>query len=60
MQFKDGMRYVGGFIDTEATRLEWVTPQVLNWAEGVRILAGYATQYPQTAYAGLVMSLQAE
>eukprot|EP00957_Ditylum_brightwellii_P094769 7217013-Ditylum_brightwellii.AAC.1 len=60
MQFREGQRYVGGYIGAEATRLEWVRPQIEKWADGVRTLTSFAKQYPQTAYAGLVMSLQAE
>ena len=56
----DGYRYVGGFIGGQQQETEWVKPKVAAWVEGVRILAGFAGRYPQTAYAGLVMSLQAE
>ena len=37
---------------------EWVRSKVEAWAHGVRILAKIARQYPQSAYAGLGMSLQ--
>eukprot|EP00957_Ditylum_brightwellii_P086504 6581866-Ditylum_brightwellii.AAC.1 len=57
---KDGQRYVGGFVGTEETRLEWVQPQIEQWGKGVKTLATFSLMYPQTAYAGLVMSLQAE
>eukprot|EP00957_Ditylum_brightwellii_P117987 8998967-Ditylum_brightwellii.AAC.1 len=32
MTFTNGQRYVGGFIGTEETRLDWVRPQVEQWA----------------------------
>ncbi|KAI2506102.1 hypothetical protein MHU86_8333 [Fragilaria crotonensis] len=35
-------------------------PQVQQWIEGVHCLAAAARRYPQTAYAGLSQSLQAE
>ena len=39
---------------------EWVKPQVVAWAHGVRVLAKIARQHPQSAYVGLGMSLQSE
>ena len=59
-QHKEGSRYIGGFIGTDASRDEWLRPQIETWTEGVKTLAKVATRYPQTAYAGLVKSLQTE
>jgi len=56
----DGHRYVGGFIGTAARRDEWLAPQIQQWVSGVHQLAKVARRYPQTAYAGLVRSLQTE
>ena len=38
----------------------WVKPQVEAWDHGVRVLAKTARRYPQSAYAGLGMSLHLE
>lgn len=59
-QHKAGARYVGGFVGTEEARQEWLLPQIQNWIYGVEKLASVAKRYPQTAYAGLVKSLQTE
>jgi hypothetical protein len=59
-QYKDGHRYVGGFIGTRASRLEWLEPQIQKWIDGIESLAKVAKRFPQTAYAGLVKSLQSE
>jgi hypothetical protein len=44
----------------EEAKREWVDGEVQKWAEGVRLLAKVASRFPQTAYAGLVKSLQTE
>ena len=51
---------MGGFVGSDAERDAWVCPKVDKWAAGVKVLAGFATKHPQTAYAGVAMSLQAE
>ena len=56
----DGTRYLGGFIGLANRRAEWLRPQIEEWAEGVRRLARVARRFPQTAFAGLSKSLQAE
>ena len=38
----------------------WVKPQVEAWAHGVRVLSKIDRRHPQSAYAGLGMSLQSE
>jgi hypothetical protein len=60
VKYSRGQRYLGGFIGRKKERDEWVSAKAEEWANGVRILAGIARKYPQTAYAGLTMSLQAE
>ena len=56
----EGTRYIGGFIGSNASQDEWLQPQIDSWVDGVKKLAGVAKRYPQTAYAGLVKSLQTE
>ena len=56
----DGTRYLGGFIGLANRRAEWLRPQIEEWTEGVRRLARVARRFPQTAFAGLSKSLQAE
>lgn len=53
-------RYVGGFIGTEEKKDEWLTPKIQEWVAEVKILAKAAKRYQQTAYSGLVRSLQTE
>ena len=60
IQFSRGQRYVGGFIGTEDTRQEWLKPMIQQWVDGVKTLAAVASRFPQTAYAGMASSLQAE
>jgi hypothetical protein len=38
----------------------WLDPKVKKWVAGVEILARIASRFPQTAYAGLASSHQAE
>jgi hypothetical protein len=38
----------------------WLDPKVKKWVAGVEILARIASRFPQTAYAGLALSLQAK
>ena len=59
-QYSSGSRYVGGFVGDAKSQSEWVDPQIEKWVEGVKTLAKVAKKYPQTAYAGLVQSLQGE
>jgi hypothetical protein len=58
--FRDGSRYVGGFIGTDEAKREWLEPQIQQWVAGIETLSRVAKRYPQTAYAGLVKSLQTE
>ena len=38
----------------------WLLPKAAEWVETIETLGRFAIRYPQTAYAGLAMSLQAE
>ena len=60
LKHSQGERYLGGFIGSEGALKEWVLPKVEGWVHGVQTLARFAKRYPQSAYAGLAMSLQSE
>ncbi len=60
MNFCRGKRYVGGFVGSETMLERWLDPKVKKWVAGVEILARIALRFPQTAYAGLALSLQAK
>ena len=60
VNFCRGKRYVGGFVGLEAMLERWIDPKVEKWVAGIEILARIASRFPQTAYAGLVSSLQAK
>ena len=51
---------MGGFIGDAAAEREWLKEKLQRWTELVRILAGVAHNHPQSAYAGLLKSLQQE
>jgi hypothetical protein len=58
--YRDGTRYVGGFVGSDEARQAWLMPQIQRWVRGVTKLATIAKRYPQSAYAGLTKSLQSE
>jgi hypothetical protein len=58
--YTEGYRYVGGFLGTAEALGQWLDPKIQKWVKGVQSLAQVARRYPQTAYAGLAMSLQQE
>ena len=60
IQYTRGHRYVGGFVGSDEAEVCWIEPQVKTWVQGVESLAKVALRYPQSAYTGLVWSLQAE
>ncbi len=60
VNFCHGKHYIGGFVGSEAMLERWLDPKVKKWVTGVEILARIASRFPQTAYAGLASSLQAE
>ena len=45
VRFSRGTRYVGGFVDNNESLREWVAPQVVGWASGVRALAHVARRF---------------
>ena len=51
---------MGGFVGSGTEEARWIDPKVEQWVEGVHTLSKVARRYPQTAYAGLSKSLQAE
>jgi hypothetical protein len=59
-QKSDGHRYLGGFVGSGTAEANWIDPKIKEWIDGVIALSKVATRYPQTAYAGLAFSLQAE
>jgi hypothetical protein len=59
-QKSDGHRYLGGFVGSGAAEANWIDPKIEEWIAGVITLSKVAIRYPQTAYAGLAFSLQAE
>ena len=60
LNFVSGSRYLGAYLVPQAELEAWVKPQVEAWSHGVRLLAKISRRHPQSAYAGLVMSLQSE
>ena len=60
LNFVSGSSYLGAYLGPQAELYAWVKPQVEAWAHGVKLLAKIAQRHPQSAYAGLGMSLQAE
>ncbi len=60
VNFCQGKCYVGGFVGSEAMLEHWLDPMVKKWLTGIETLARIAVRFPQTAYAGLVSSLQAK
>jgi hypothetical protein len=51
---------VGGFVGSEAMLKLWIDPMVKKWGAGIETLVRIAVMFPQNAYAGLVLSLQAK
>jgi hypothetical protein len=60
VNFCHGKRYVGGNVRSEAMLECWMDPKVKKWVAGIGILAHIALRFPQTAYVGLVSSLQSK
>ena len=59
-QFQQSQGHLGGFVGSGPTEEAWIDPQIERWVDGVKALARVAHRFPQTAYAGLCHSLQAE
>ena len=60
VKWRRGHRYVGGHVGLMAMLSRYAEPKVANWVHTVEVLARIEVKYPQSAYAGLTMSLQAE
>ena len=60
LNFVSGHRYLGAYLGPQADLEAWVKPQVEAWSHGVKVLAKIPRRHPQSAYAGLGMSLQLE
>ena len=60
LNFVSGSRYLGAYLGPRDQLEAWVKPQVEAWTHGVNVLAKIARRQPQSAYVGLVMSLQLE
>ena len=55
-----GHRYVGGYVESLEMRNRWIGPKVDSWVVAVKTIAMIAGKYPQSAYHGFALSLQAE
>ena len=60
INYVDGSRYLGAYLGPREELEEWVWPKVETWVHRICILAKISNQYPQSAYAGLGMSIHIE
>ena len=60
LNYVSGSRYLGAYLGPQAELEAWVKPQAEAWAHGVKVVAKISRRHPQSAYAGLGMSLQLE
>ena len=60
LNFVIGSAYLGAYLCPRDQLEAWVKPQVEAWAHGVIVLGKIARRHPQSAYAGLGMSLKIE
>ena len=60
MHFNRVQRYLGGFCGGQEEMEQWSCHKVKEWSETIETLGRFAVRYPQTAYVGLAMLLQAE
>ena len=60
IQSSRGKRYLGGFIGSNASKVDWLGGMVTTWVAAVEMLALVARNYPQAVYAGFTFSLQNE
>ena len=58
INYVDGSRCLGDYLGPNEDLEDWLRPKVEAWSHGVRTLDKIPKQYPQSAYAGLGMSLQ--
>ncbi|KAL7475011.1 hypothetical protein ACHAW6_000948, partial [Cyclotella cf. meneghiniana] len=60
VKFSRGQCYVGGFIGSTASLINWLRPMIDSWVHGVNSLASIASRFLHSVYAGLVSCLAAE
>jgi hypothetical protein len=60
IQYSCGQRYLGGFIGSNTSKVDWLGSMVTTWVAAVETLALVAGNYPQAAYAGFTFCLQNE
>jgi len=60
IQYSRGQRYLGGFIGSNASKVDWLGDMVTTWVTAVEMLALVAGNYSHAAYAGFTFSLQNE
>jgi hypothetical protein len=60
IQYSRGQRYWGGFIGSNASKVDWLGGMVTTWVAAVETLALVAGNYPQAAYTELTFCLQNE
>ena len=59
-QVETGSRYHGSFIGEATERDNWIANKVGDWVYSIRILAGAARAYPQSAHSAIQRSVQQE
>ena len=60
LNYVGGSQYLGAYLGNGEELEAWVRPKVEAWDHRLRTLAKISKRYPQSAYAGLGMSLQIE
>ena len=60
IKYTRGHSYVGTFIGSNVMRDRWLQPKIDHWVKAVNVLASFAKHYPQSAYTGFTISLQAQ
>ncbi len=60
IQYSHGQSNLGGFIGSNASKVEWLVSMVIMWVAAVETLALVAGNYHQAAYAGFTFCLQNE
>ena len=58
LNFVSGICYLGAYLGPQAELEAWVKPQAEAWAHRIRVLDKIARRHPQSAYAGLGVSLK--
>ncbi len=60
IQYSRGQRYLGGFIERNASKMDWLGSMVTTLVAAVETLVLLAGNYPQAAYVGFTFCLQNE